>query len=427
MSSIAYVTDYKMLDNLRLNEKKTMNFWRLSTKTNFSDFKEGDLLFFLSKNKDHLSSNKEKGMIGFGRVASMHIGSIRAMWNKYHELNGFNSLNEFREAILKVHSRNKPIANDVDFGVLARITAGCTGADLANILNEGAILAVRKGHKLIFMDDINEGIEKVAMGPAKRSRVVTEKDKRMTAYHESGHALLGKLIPDYDDDIHEVTIIPRGNAGGYTLSRSKNDYACVSKAKFIAEITMCLGGRIAEELIIGDITTGASGDIKQATNIARDMVTVYGMTDEFGMVYLGGDQEVFVGRDYGSVKAYSDETAFKVDQQISKIIQECYANGKKVLSENIDKLHTMARVLIEKETIFEEEVDMIVDGKSVEEVCEFIDQRRTMKEQENAKRIQQRLEALSAPVEKADNTEQPAAKPTDDGDPLGGGENVTKE
>ena len=190
---------------------------------------------------------------------------------------------------------------------------------------------------------------------------------------------------------------------------------------------MCLGGRIAEELIIGDITTGASGDIKQATNIARDMVTVYGMTDELGMVYLGGDQEVFVGRDYGSVKAYSDETAFKVDQQISKIIQECYANGKKVLSENIDKLHTMARVLIEKETIFEEEVDMIVDGKSVEEVCEFIDQRRTMKEQENAKRIQQRLEALSAPVEKADNTEQPAAKPTDDGDPLGGGENVTKE
>ena len=332
-----------------------------------------------------------------------------------------------REAILKVHSRNKPIANDVDFGVLARITAGCTGADLANILNEGAILAVRKGHKLIFMDDINEGIEKVAMGPAKRSRVVTEKDKRMTAYHESGHALLGKLIPDYDDDIHEVTIIPRGNAGGYTLSRSKNDYACVSKAKFIAEITMCLGGRIAEELIIGDITTGASGDIKQATNIARDMVTVYGMTDELGMVYLGGDQEVFVGRDYGSVKAYSDETAFKVDQQISKIIQECYANGKKVLSENIDKLHTMARVLIEKETIFEEEVDMIVDGKSVEEVCEFIDQRHTMKEQENAKRIQQRLEALSAPVEKADNTEQPAAKPTDDGDPLGGGENVTKE
>ncbi len=331
-----------------------------------------------------------------------------------------------REAILKVHSRNKPLANDVDFSVLARITSGCTGADLANILNEGAILAVRKGHKLIFMDDINEGLEKVAMGPAKRSRVVTEKDKRLTAYHESGHALLGKLLPDYDDDIHEVTIIPRGHAGGYTLSRAKNDNSCVAKSKFIADITMCLGGRIAEEIIIGDVTTGASGDIKQATKLARDMVTVYGMTDEMGMVYLGGDQEVFVGRDYGAVKDYSEETAFKVDQEISRIIRECYVAGKRLLSENIDKLHTMAQVLIEKETIFEEEVDLIVEGKTVDEVCEFIDKRRTAKEVENAKRIQQRLEALSA----SGNSSRPTRtekNPFDDGDPLGGDSDGTKE
>lgn len=309
-----------------------------------------------------------------------------------------------REAILKVHARNKPLANDVDFRVLAKITPGFTGADLANVLNESAILAVRKNHKLIFMEDINEGLEKITMGPAKRSRVVSESDKRLTAYHESGHAILGCLLPDCEDDIHEVTIIPRGNAGGYTMSRAKKESMCVSKNKFIADITMCLGGRIAEELVLDDITTGASGDIKQATRIARDMVMVYGMTDELGMVYFGGDQEVFVGRDYGTVKDFSEETASKIDKLISKIISDCYANGKKLLGENIDRLHTMASVLIAKETIFEEEVDMIMEGKSVEEVCEFVDQRRDKKEQENAKRIQQRLMALSSESEKQNKT-----------------------
>lgn len=327
-----------------------------------------------------------------------------------------------REAILKVHARNKPLASDVDFRVLAKITPGFTGADLANVLNESAILAVRKNHKLIFMEDINEGLEKIAMGPAKRSRVVSESDKRLTAYHEGGHAILGCLLPDCEDDIHEVTIIPRGNAGGYTMSRAKKESMCVSKNKFIADITMCLGGRIAEELVLDDITTGASGDIKQATRIARDMVMVYGMTDELGMVYFGGDQEVFVGRDYGTVKDFSDETASKIDKMISKIINDCYANGKKLLSENIDKLHTMASVLIAKETIFEDEVDMIMEGKSVEEVCEFVDQRRDKKEQENAKRIQQRLMALASESEKQNKTTQkPEASPpaVSNEDPLG--------
>ena len=300
-----------------------------------------------------------------------------------------------REAILKVHARNKPLAKDVDFRALAKITPGFTGADLANVLNESAIMAVRKNHKLIFMEDVNEGLEKIAMGPAKRSRVVSESDKRLTAYHESGHAVLGSLLPDCEEDIHAVTIIPRGNAGGYTLSRAKKESMCVTKNKFIADITMCLGGRLAEELVLGDITTGASGDIKQATNIARDMVMVYGMTDELGMVFYGGDQEVFIGRDYSTVKDFSDETASKIDRQISKIINECYQNGKKLLQDNIDKLHVMASVLIAKETIFEDEVDMIMEGKSVEEVCAFIDQRRDAKEQENAKRIQQRLDTLA--------------------------------
>lgn len=322
-----------------------------------------------------------------------------------------------REAILKVHARNKPLAKDVDFRTLAKITPGFTGADLANVLNESAIMAVRKNHKLIFMEDINEGLEKIAMGPAKRSRVVSESDKRLTAYHESGHAVLGAILPDCEDDIHEVTIIPRGNAGGYTLSRAKKESMCKTKNKFLADITMCLGGRLAEELVLGDITTGASGDIKQATNMARDMVMVYGMSDELGMVFYGGDQEVFIGRDYSTVKDFSDETASKIDRQISKIISDCYNNGKEILQKNIDKLHVMAGVLLAKETIFEEEVDMIMEGKSVEEVCQYIDTTREAKEQENAKRIQQRLTAMNATSQT--ETEQSQSK-TDDtqDDPL---------
>ncbi len=298
-----------------------------------------------------------------------------------------------REAILKVHSRNKPLASDVDFKIVARITPGCTGADLANLLNEAAILAVRNNHKYISMSDITEGLEKLSMGPAKRSRLVTEKDKRITAYHESGHAILGHLLPNCDT-VHEVTIIPRGNAGGYTWMRPDDDSSYDSKAKMLDTITMSLGGRIAEELIINDITGGASGDIKQVTEIARRMVTVFGMTQELGTVYLGGEGEVFVGRDYGSTKAISDLTASKIDDEIYKIINECHKKGTDLLKDHLNELNVMARVLVAKETIYEEEVKMIMQGVSFEVVCDFIDKKWAKKAEENDKRIKEELKRV---------------------------------
>jgi cell division protease FtsH len=295
-----------------------------------------------------------------------------------------------REAILKVHARNKPLATDVDFKIVARITPGCTGADLANLLNEAAILAVRNNHRFISMSDITEGLEKLSMGPAKRSRLVTEKDKRITAYHESGHAVLGYLLPNCDT-VHEVTIIPRGNAGGYTWMRSDDDSGYDSKAKLLDTITMSLGGRIAEELIINDITVGASGDIRQVTEIARRMVTVFGMTEELGTVYLGGEGEVFVGRDYGSTKAISDLTASKIDDEIYKIINECHKKGTELLKDHLNELNVMAKVLVAKETIYEEEVKMIMEGKSFEEICDSIDKKWAKKAEENERRIKEEL------------------------------------
>lgn len=311
-----------------------------------------------------------------------------------------------REAILKVHARNKPLASDVDFKVVARITAGSTGADLANLLNEAAIYAVRQKHNKIFMNDINEALEKLAMGPAKKSRVVTERDKRITAYHESGHAILGYVQPDYDDTIHEVTIIPRGRAGGYTLSRPDGDQTYVCRSKYVADIVMTLGGRIAEQLVLEDYTTGASGDIKQATKMARDMVAEYGMTDALGMVYLGGEQEVFIGRDYGSTKVISDMTASKIDNEIKRIIDECHKKGEELLKQNMDKLHVMAKVLIAKETIFEEEVEMIMNGASAEEVCESVDKKWAKKEEENQKRLAVRLEEVKNPNDNDDGNDK---------------------
>lgn len=277
-----------------------------------------------------------------------------------------------REAILKVHARKKPIAPDVDFKVVARITAGFTGADLENLLNESAILAVREGRKAISMADINEGINKVIMGPAKKSRLVTEPDKRITAYHEAGHAILGCSLK-YCDPIHEVTIIPRGQAAGYTMSRPDNDNNHVTKAKLIDMITMSLGGRVAEELIIQNISSGASGDIRQITNIAHKMVTEWGMSERVGPLFYGSEGEVFVGRQYQSQHSYSDNVANAIDEEVRKIVDQCHKTATKILTEKIEILHNMARVLFERETIHYEEVQMLMEGKSVEEVVAYID------------------------------------------------------
>ena len=277
-----------------------------------------------------------------------------------------------REAILKVHARNKPMDTKVNFRNIARLTAGFSGADLENLLNEAAILAAREGKKLISNKDVYEGINKVLMGPQKKSRLVTEKDKRITAYHEAGHAIIARVLP-HCDPVHEVTIIPRGDAGGYTMTRPANDDGFISKNKLLDGICMALGGRAAEELIIQDITSGASADIKMVTDRARLMVTQLGMSEKLGPVLYGGDGEIFIGRDMGAHVNYSDETAKLIDDEIKEIINKQYERAVNTLNENMSVLHNMARLLVERETIYAEEVEMLIQGKSVQEIEAFMD------------------------------------------------------
>ena len=264
-----------------------------------------------------------------------------------------------REQILKVHSRNKPLATDVNFKVLARMTAGFSGADLANLMNEAAILAARNNEKAITNVDLYEAINKVMIGPQKKSRLVTETDKRITAYHESGHAILAKLLPNCDP-VQEVSIIPRGMAAGYTMTRPDNDNNHVEKAKLLDDIVMTLGGRVAEELIIKDISAGASNDISVVTDRARKMVTQWGMSDVIGPVNYGDNDQIFVGRDYQTRANYSESMAALIDSEVEKIVKEGHKKATELLSVNKNLLDVMARVLIEHETIYQDEVDLIM-------------------------------------------------------------------
>ena len=279
-----------------------------------------------------------------------------------------------REAILKVHSRKKPIGPDVNFRTVARITAGFTGADLENLLNEASILAVRAGRKVITMADVNEGINKVVMGPQKKSRLVTEPDKRITAYHESGHAILASSLK-YCNPVHEVTIIPRGMAAGYTMTRPENDNSHVTKQQLLDDITMTLGGRVAEELIIKNVSSGASGDIKSLTQTAHRMVTEWGMSDRIGPLFYGSEGEIFVGRNYQTEKGYSDEVANTIDEEVRAIVESCHKRATELLTQHTDVLHNMARVLIEKETIHTEEVQLLMQGKSAEDVIAYMEEK----------------------------------------------------
>ena len=285
-----------------------------------------------------------------------------------------------REAILKVHARNKPLAPDVNFKTVARMTSGFSGADLENLLNEAAILAARANRKYIVNKDLYEGINKVLMGPQKKSRLVTETDKRITAYHESGHAVLARLLP-HCDPVHEVSIIPRGQAAGYTMTRPDTDDNHLTKAKLLDDIVMTLGGRVAEELIIKDISAGASGDIQMVTKRARLMVTEWGMSEKVGPISYGSDKEVFIGRDMASHVSYSEETAAIIDEEIRLIIDGGLQKARKLLFENKKLLDNMARLLVERETIFTEEVNMLMEGKGVEEIMAFMDENeRTLQE-----------------------------------------------
>ena len=262
-----------------------------------------------------------------------------------------------REEILKVHARNKPLAGDIEFHTIAAMTIGFTGADLENLLNEAAILAARANRKVILMEDILEGINKTQMGPQKKSRVVTAVDRRITAYHESGHAILARVLENCDE-VQEVSIIPRGQAAGYTLTRPDEDDMHMSKGKLLDLITMMLGGRAAEEIVIQDVTTGASSDIQRATQIARNMVTEWGMS-ELGCIYLGGDGEVFVGKSWSSHKDVSDEMASRIDHAIQKIINDCYERALSVLKDHRKLMDNMVKALFEKETIFKADVDRL--------------------------------------------------------------------
>jgi ATP-dependent zinc metalloprotease ftsH 1 len=296
-----------------------------------------------------------------------------------------------REAIFKVHARNKPMAPEVDFQTLARITSGFSGADIANLLNEAAILCARDNRTKITMEDLYEGINKVVMGPQKKSRLVTEVDKRITAYHEAGHAIVAKCIP-YCDPVHEISIIPRGQAAGYTMTRPDNDDDHITINKLKGNLAMTMGGRAAEEIVIEDISAGAVGDIKQATNIARKMVMEWGMSKELGPVYYGSNQEVFLGRDYQSTHTYSEEIAAKIDKEVSDLLEEAHSKALQLLGDHRSVMDVMVRVLLECETIYSEEVEMIMKGASADEVKRELQER------------------LSAKYDKKKGSGQPAAQ-----------------
>ena len=282
-----------------------------------------------------------------------------------------------REAIIKVHSRNKPLADDVTPEILARRTMGFTPADLENVLNEAALITARRNGRFIRMEEIEEAIRKVEMGPAKKSRVVSDEEKKLTAYHEAGHAVVSRSLPKHMD-VHEVTIVPRGRAGGYTMYLPEDDNMFQTRQEMYNHIVTSMGGRVAEKLKLDDISIGASGDIQQATNIAREMVTKYGFSEELGNVNYGGDGEVFLGADLTAHKTYSEETAKLIDEEIRRIIKEAYDLAEKILTENDDKLERVAQALLLVETIDGDQFEALYKGemepqdlkKSVEEAVE---------------------------------------------------------
>ena len=298
-----------------------------------------------------------------------------------------------REDIIKIHSRNKPLSDDVDIKRIARLTSGFAGADIENMLNEAALLAARDKRVKITMVDIQEGINKVLMGPKKKSRLVTEDDKKITAIHESGHAIIAHTLP-HCDSVQEISIIPRGHAGGYTLTLDEQDRTHMTKQKLLDTITMMLGGRAAEEVMLNDITTGASNDIERATNLARKMVAEWGMSEKFGLVSYGEGGQIFVGRDYQQTKGYSEQIATAIDAETKKIIDEAHARAIAILKDKKDLINNLQSILLEKETIYNEEFKLLYDGMNVDEV------KKIMTENEEAKQKYQEEARKTAMLER---------------------------
>ncbi len=309
-----------------------------------------------------------------------------------------------REAIFRVHSRNKPLQEDVDPKVLARRTPGFTPADIENMLNEAALLTARRNGKVIRMDEIEEAITKVIAGPEKKSRVISEAEKKLTAYHEAGHALVARLLPN-TDPVHQITIIPRGLAGGFTMILPKEDKYFQTKTDMQERIVHLLGGRVAEKLTLHDISTGASNDIERATEIAKAMVTKYGMSDRLGPVNYSSSDEVFLGKDFSTRKNYSEEMAKEIDEEVRNIIETAFAKAEELLSENVDKLHLVANVLLELETLDAEQFEKLFTGeKTAEELIADTQEQARAIEENNAKEAAEHLAELAA--EESDENDQ---------------------
>ncbi|GMA57099.1 hypothetical protein GCM10025858_16020 [Alicyclobacillus sacchari] len=268
-----------------------------------------------------------------------------------------------REEILRVHARNKPFAKGINLETIAKRTPGFTGADLENVLNEAALLAARRREREITEGDIDEAIDRVMAGPEKRSRVMSEQERRLVAFHEAGHAVVGYFVQP-ERTVHKVTIVPRGMAGGYTLSLPKEDRYFITKQQMLDEICMTLGGRVAEEIVFGEISTGASGDLERVTTVARQMITEYGMSDRLGLLQYGSRQggQIFLGRDLQGEQNYSDQVAFEIDKEMRDIVEACHERTRKILTEKRACLNALAERLLEKETIDEQEVREIMES-----------------------------------------------------------------
>jgi cell division protease FtsH len=268
-----------------------------------------------------------------------------------------------REGILKVHTREKPLHPEVSLEVLARRTPGFTGADLANMVNEAALLAARHGKKNIDMAELEEAIDRVVAGPEKKTRLISEREKEIIAYHEAGHALVAHTLPDADP-VHKISIIPRGRALGYTLTLPLEDRYLVTRSELVSELAMLLGGRVAEEMVFGEITTGDQNDIERATKIARQMVCEYGMSDRLGPLTLGQKQgEVFLGRDFATTPDYSDQVAYEIDQEVRRLVDDAYAQARSILTEKMERLKRIASALMENETLEKEELEALLEGR----------------------------------------------------------------
>ncbi len=293
---------------------------------------------------------------------------------------------EGRKAILKVHTKGKPLSGGIDIDVLARRTPGFTGADLANMVNEAALLSARHGKKNIDMIEMEEAIDRVVAGPEKKTRLISDKEKEIIAYHESGHALVAHTLPNADP-VHKISIIPRGRALGYTLTLPTEDKYLVTKSELVDELAMLLGGRTAEEMIFGDITTGDQNDIERATKVARQMVMEYGMSDELGPITLGHKQEqVFLGRDFVAEPNYSDAVAYQIDQEVRRLIDEAHGEARRILTDQRERLEVIAKILVEKETVDKEELLELLEGTPDQVYERFLeekkaDQARVAKEQ----------------------------------------------